>query len=316
MSLIFGINLCDRIYLAADTRLSYFIPGFSRPIVNDCIQKIEILNDDDLVIAVAGDVKLAKFIVNKLKEEDIINHGINHLYENIEDWISKRVDDYLKENSHARACLLFGGIDKGRKKEINGKKLIDLTKEFQDNYGGHVNLKRILYQATQSTDIVPESILHLKTADSKIFAVLINTKKANLEIIGSEWGDFLTFGPNGFNKNNLSREFFGKFEFEIGAGDINHDRFILAEIIKTIEETLGFETVGGGVLHYGVNNWHGAHLITGDIWQGSKKTGLVRFLTHVEVIKGKICIKDIHHGKFVPLTSFLDHRLRSGKYSI
>ena len=71
----------------ADTRVSYFKPGYAQPIVaGDNINKIEVLDDDGIIVAVAGSVGLSKYLINKLKKEDIVKHGINNLRENILDW--------------------------------------------------------------------------------------------------------------------------------------------------------------------------------------------------------------------------------------
>jgi hypothetical protein len=84
MSLIFGINLSNRIYLAADTRLSHFSPDNlerDKPeSIKDDILKLEALNDETL-IAVAGSTHLAKYLILNLKKEKFLEKGINTIKE-------------------------------------------------------------------------------------------------------------------------------------------------------------------------------------------------------------------------------------------
>ena len=316
MSLIFGVSLCDRVYLVADTRVSYFKPGYAQPIVaGDNINKIEVLDDDGIIVAVAGSVGLSKYLINKLKKEDIVKHGINNLRENILDWIRINIDQYLKKRPHASACLLFGGIDRTKRKKINGKRFIELVGEFQNLSDVRLNMKEALWNGISATENNPNPNPELPTPDSRVFAVLIDTKKPSLEIEDSEWGDFLVYGPNGFRKEKLSKKFFGQLEFEIGCGELNHDRFVLTQLMKNTERDNGFQTVGGATVYYFVDEKIGSGLITGHVFEGVVGSSEITLLTDTDVINGKLHCKDAT-GQYVPLIPFFEYLTNDGEYSI
>lgn len=315
MSLIFGVNLCDRVYLVADTRVTHFKIGYTRPVVSDNINKIEVLNDNDIIVAVAGSVGLAKHLVNELKKGDIVNHGINHLRDNIIEFIRPHIDVYLKKNKHTKVCLLFGGIDRAKRKKINGKKFIKLVEEFQNFSQVKLEMKDALWKGISANEDKSNSNPELPTPDAKVFAVLINTGNPSLEIEDSEWGDFLTYGPNGFRKENLSKKFFGQLEFEVGCGELNHDRFVLTQLMKNTERDNNFETVGGATVYYFVEENIGAGLITGHVFEGMIGSLKRTLLTDTEVIDGKLHYRDIT-GQYSPLIPFFEYIINNDEYSI
>ena len=130
MSLIFGVNLSDRIYLAADTRVTHSSPKNGLSWVADRVLKVEVLTDD-IVVACAGDVILIKYLLMKLRKEPFLKKGIDLTRINIRVWIAKQVSLFLEEgHSYAKACFIFGGINKLKRKVIDGKKLVTLVKEL------------------------------------------------------------------------------------------------------------------------------------------------------------------------------------------
>ena len=80
MSVILGLNLSDRIYLLADSRVSYEDKATKKTVVkHDNMMKIEPLEElDACVIASAGDAKFAQFIINGINR-DFINADIHKI---------------------------------------------------------------------------------------------------------------------------------------------------------------------------------------------------------------------------------------------
>lgn len=98
MSIIFGINLSSRIYLEADTKLSYYKTHSTStnlsPSTIDNLFKIEDINID-LIIAATGSFKFAKYLISNLKKEEFISNGINDIKECVKPWVANQVDKYL-----------------------------------------------------------------------------------------------------------------------------------------------------------------------------------------------------------------------------
>lgn len=291
MSLIFGINLSDRIYLASDCRVSYFKNNDNKPYKTiDCINKTEPLND--LVsVSAAGDTKLCKYLFPELKKEKFVEKGINSIRDNIESWTAKKVDEYLRSgNEYCTACLLFGGIDKSKNKVINGRKLIQLVKNFQDLSRNQQSMamKKAIFDGLASKPNQPNPFPVLPVSDSKIFGVLSDAKKSFLKIEDTEWGQFLTYGPKGFKKEYVPKTILGQLEFEQNCGDKDHDRSILTAFIKESSRKYSLDTVGGSIIVAIVSDFTGSAIIAGNVWIKNISTGEEKLISSIEVIKGKL----------------------------
>lgn len=143
MSLICGVNLSDRVYIASDTRVTHSVGD--KEVYKDCICKNDALTAD-IVVAAAGSTKLASFLFTQLKKESFINGGITVVKANITDWAAKQIDNYLNSNPYSRACLIFAGLDRSKRKKIDGKKYIALVKEFQALRNVPLRMKDAVYK--------------------------------------------------------------------------------------------------------------------------------------------------------------------------
>lgn len=115
MSLIFGVNLSDRIYLSADTRLTVRNNKNGDISFDDNVLKIELFSND-LAVAMAGDAKMASFLINKIFDSEVVKRGIRYCREHILNTITPFVDEYLKSNKYSNVVFIFGGLDRNGKK--------------------------------------------------------------------------------------------------------------------------------------------------------------------------------------------------------
>ncbi len=315
MSLIFGINLSNRIYLAADTRLSYFSSDNNNPdkpsSINDDILKIEVLNNDTIV-AVAGSTHLAKYLIKNLRKEDFIKKGINVIKENIVKWVAEQVNIYLNTNSYASVCLLFGGIDRSKKKVISAKKLFDLVSSFHAERNVSIGMNDTLFKGISAKPHQPNPYPELPTPDSNVFAVLSDVKKGVLKLEETEWGDYLAYGPKGFRKESLPTTTFGRFEFEEGSGVKGSDQTIITALINRTAETHKFATVGGSIIPMLVDS-QGIGVITGKVHRLDPRTGEELIISNTKLENGKIYFFSQPTNSYLPIIPVTQYVTTSGK---
>lgn len=150
MTMIVGLNLSDRVYLAADTRVTDSVSGKSE----DCVLKILPIIEspapgtfclpENVLMAVAGHVELASFFYKQI-HEDLLS---KILPANVRDLEAALTDSYVtdllskwveisNEPFNKGCCLLFAG-QSARDKKILTKsqyeKLSLLYKKLEDEY--------------------------------------------------------------------------------------------------------------------------------------------------------------------------------------
>ena len=300
MSLIFGINLSDRIYLSADTRLTTEKSDGTREFKDNTIKVIPF--PSPIAVAVAGNAKAAKFILQKLlRSESDANLNIRTLRENILEKIKPTVDELLSSGfsyNQTRVCFLFGGLNKNAKKRVaSGKRLIELVGECQElekkseerlftrlldgNFKGdrsllanalansQQNLKDVHFQALKNQQADQEGMVTADVTDSHIFAVLINPPNEPV-IEDAGWGEFLAFGPK-ITKNQIPKNAFCKLEFK-SSGKINIDHALLTAIIETTARESKLDSVGGSIFSVVISE-KGGGALTGEVNSVNMDTG-------------------------------------------
>ncbi|MFZ2484412.1 MAG: hypothetical protein WAX80_02610 [Minisyncoccia bacterium] len=154
MTLIMGLNLSDRLYIASDTRVTHarlkqdgtilssipidnVLKGM--PLWDKALGKHE---DDGnfITLAVAGDVELATYMYEHLRKDLLLKNlssDIRELYEQIESFLETKLNEWvidLKKTYPKGGCaLLFGGTSWKRKKEVNREKLFKLVEVFKES---------------------------------------------------------------------------------------------------------------------------------------------------------------------------------------
>jgi len=304
MSLIFGVNLSDRIYLAADTRVSHFKSNDEISWVADKVLKIEVLTGD-VAVACAGDVSLIKYLYVKLQKEKFVEEGISRIRAEIKDWFARQVSAYLDEgNKYAKVCFIFAGIDKQKRKIIDGKKLITLVKELDSIKrqlpSPPTYLSHVIFQGLSAKPNVPNPKPELPVADSKLFAVKTDARKQFLDVEDAEWGEYLVFGPKEFERGKVPPAVFSRLEFEAGPGGFGAAQSILTAFVRSIEETQKLLTVGGAIITFVISEKTGVGVMTGKIWRRELTSTIPELVSDTKINLGKICYGD-GKGNYEPL---------------
>lgn len=311
MSLIFGINLSDRIYIASDTRVTHRKDGSETHI--DCIYKNGQIGND-IAVATAGDIRLTGYLYSELKKAKFVQEGINSVRENIKKWAANRIDKFLKTNPYTTACLIIAGLDRSRRKIVDGKKLISLTKEFQDlQPGTPLIMKDAIFKGISAKPNQPNPLPQLPVCDSAVFSLKSDTKHRILEIENAEWGQYLAYGPKGFTKEDMPKTLFGQLEFEKGCGNVFRDGGLITAFIKSTTEQKKLGSVGGSIVVNAVTEELGVVLVSGITYRQHSQTGKVEVVSKIEVINGKM-YGQTEAGLMVRLIDFHKYKYGRGQY--
>ncbi len=273
MTLIVGLNLSDRLYIAADTRLTAKDKSYTDNIVKvvllsgqmDILPEIE--NSNTLCMVVAGHLGFATFLYKEIKKsisEKLLPTDVRELQLIIVGYIKEKTNEWLKSNHYASCVMIFAGmhcerekvIDTGRfnkLKQVYEKNLpsVDKLQEIEEALEQAPFFKKLAAQAPEelerflgrSTDIGMNSKIEdaIKTGrptiaapDSLIFSVKISSH--SLEIEKAEWGEFLAYGSRGITKKDLAEDLLAKMELNPGQRG-NEDDLLETELIRS--EILG-----------------------------------------------------------------------------
>ncbi len=304
MSLILGVNLCDRIYICADSRLTNK-KGEVILDIKDKLVKVERISDD-INVAVAGDANMASFIVKKLIKNKIENN-IRVFRDKIEDILFPIVDDYWRDkNSKASACFIFGGLNREDRKVLHGKDIYSKVLHFSkvDKDGVNMNMKPALFNAVMKNSGKP--IPHPGPPDSHLFSVRVSPDIDPI-IEDAEWGEYLAYGPNGITKNELSDIILGRLEFASRENDFSHDNMVITALMKEVAEKYQEETIGGSIF-ISMTNEHTSGILTGRIGRIDPKTGIEEHVSEIIVDgRGVVYSKDVN-GSLLKLISIKDYK--------
>lgn len=137
MTVIVGVNLCDRIYVAGDSRISTVVTkqdGSTEVFVdhNNMLKVEGIKNAHNTIVASAGDAKFAKHILNKLAKAAFIDGGAAGIRANIKDWLLPIAEEYFK-SEFASTTFIFAGSDPSKNKVVDGQRINSLMTDY--NFG-------------------------------------------------------------------------------------------------------------------------------------------------------------------------------------
>jgi hypothetical protein len=140
MTMIIGLNLSDRVYLSADTRVTY---GDGRT-VDNALKILPLLDravhsrNNTIVVAIAGDVAFATFLYLKLdlafNKKKRLNPDIREFYKESKYFLEEVLKEWV---STGNACedgdvaLIFSGVTNLREKTISVDKLEEMVKLYE-----------------------------------------------------------------------------------------------------------------------------------------------------------------------------------------
>jgi hypothetical protein len=300
MSFIFGVNLCDRIYLSGDTRLTAKnakgeIEGFK-----DDLIKVEPLSAD-VMLAAANSASMAAFLIRKMLKSDLKKMNIREVRENIQQILAPMVDEYWTTyDSKGAVTFIFGGIDRANKKKFDPKKIHEKIMTFTkaDKSQSAMSLRPALFNAMVEKR-------YEEPSDSHIFSIQIYPPNEFI-ITDAEWGEYLAYGPKGINKDALPDETFGKLEFAQGNDPVGHDNMIIAALTKMIAEEKRAETIGGGVF-VGIVCDQMTAAVGGTVYTFDPKTNKTALVSHIFGVAGSFYRKD-ERGTNHRLTHLKDYK--------
>lgn len=283
MTLITGLNLSDRLYIWADTRIT-FTKNWTH---NDNIIKIapicweqyttstEEKKKNTILVAVAWNLWLTKYLyecISKAIQNWELSDDIRLLSDKIEEFSIKLYDNWLRQGNHyCTWCLLFGGTCINRRKEVDIKK-IELLKAVIDDSPVPPDIENDMMnspvaQMFKNKGIDLSSILHkphipqispliqkainensnlIDAPDSLIFWLTISEKWVKVQ--KAEWGEFIAYGTNGITQEHFSQDFLARMELPFGKAvdDLNETLHIRDEIIHIAKEH-NIQGIGGVV---------------------------------------------------------------------
>lgn len=293
MTVIFGVNLSDRLYIAGDSRLSRLVSREGQEIievVHDNMQKVEPLKGSSgVVIASAGNANFAKYILKSLASQPFLRGGIVSVRAEIEDWVRQATDQYLSKGnsiSEMHAAFIIGGADKHSKKVIHGKDLLPLIKAYggkEDGNSGH--LKKVIADGLMSKGIdVPNPDPELPVNNTILFGLVISSK--GIDVVDTKWGEYLIYGPPGLKKDDVPTSFVGNLEFDEKSGDVQHDISITVGLIHTLADTRALASVGGVVVTMMVASDQSIVIMEGDIYSWKDGESSAKLINRLKTAMG------------------------------
>lgn len=267
MTVILGINLSNRVYVAGDSRLSYMDSGELR-VRHDNMQKVESLaNSGGIVIASAGDAKFAHYMLSKMKNPPFAKSTISEVREHIVEWLAPIVDEYFKSNAYSHVTFILSGADMTSKKKISGDQFRNLARAYVGEYG-------VLKIGPHITEVIKEG----EKLTGKSFELNINnTMLFSVEIsqngifpTDANWGEILIYGPAGLVKEAYGFKEVGTLEFgdtisDNGSG-VGNDIALTNAFIYSAAEKYNLDSVGGSVITMTVLENGKIEFLTGDIF--------------------------------------------------
>lgn len=250
-----GLNLSDKVYLAADTRVT-FGDGST---CDDGLKILPLLDrmyhkKNSMSLAIAGDIAVATFLHEKVSKA--LNSGqlppdIRELYKVIEVFIRDALTEWPDKSSGQLTCLLFSGIWTEREKPVDAEKLRLLEAHYANKVkDGEANKKELARlvevdptwkminekmkkesgmsalenMAKSDIPAIPTYIQDALTKgsssipempDSLIFAAMIDPSTGSIDMEKAEWGEFLAYGDS-VRKEDLPQEILATLEFSPG----------------------------------------------------------------------------------------------------
>jgi len=321
MTVILGVNLSDKVYLAGDSRLSHEKDGKTE-VRHDNMQKVENLKDSHTItVASAGDAKFASFLLNRLNYSDLITLNINDLRNSIEVWMTKAIDEYLtQKNNYPDNTFIFGGVDPNTKKVVSGEQIINMANAFTGGKGP-IYVNSALQSAIKIAQPTPKKDIELDTPDTKLFSVQVT--KSGIKVTDTKFGELLIYGPEGLVKDDIGIKEIAGFEFDPsfrnnGSG-MGNDYAALNAYIYSQAEKYKLTTVGGSVVVIANFNDGTSNILSGKVYMMdradidklkpnepiyAKKAGIINT---IEVVDGDHVYREVGKERYrlVPVSKYI-----------
>ena len=301
MTVIMGINLSDKIYIAADTRVSRIV-GADIVTVHDNMLKVE--NIRGTVIACAGDAALAAHIIASLRSGNLIDRGIDTLRNSIEAWIASVCEEYWQKLGRTtHGTYIFAGRSTQRRKRIPRAKMNSLLDSYFSN--PELNGKPASLKHGLANDIQGKSE-QLKTTyyDTKLFAVSVSHQ--GIQVDDADWGQHLIYGPTGLDKSDVSPSDIARLEFSQD-DEKNSSIMMLPAYFYNMVKNRSLQGVSSTVVPLEVNQNGDVYLRDGSIYtleDIQEKQPTVKAISELKVIEDSLCrVEDGQNYALQPLVA-------------
>lgn len=285
MTVIFGVNLSDRVYLAGDSRISDLLvdkDGQEHAVPkSDNILKVDLVKGNSgVALACAGDAKFAAYILNALYREAFSKNGVMSIRDNVEEWAKLKAHEYFTRNKYTSATFIFAGSDRSRQKEISASRVLTLAKSYlsdgrQGSMKSHL-AKALENHADKHDGKVGLEKMVLPVADTVLFSMKIG--KSGVEIEDTVFGQFLLYGPRGLIKEDIEERHIGQLEYATSNGDITQDIILIMAMLHELAENKQLVSVGGCIIPIGAFHDGNAYFIDGELRRMDKNSGKVEVI--------------------------------------
>jgi hypothetical protein len=281
MTVIFGVNLSDRVYIAGDSRISDIVRSADgRETVipkSDNILKVDLVKGDGgVALACAGDAKFAAYLINNLYKQEFSKRGIRSIRVAIEEWARFAAHEYFLHNQYTAATLILAGSDTSQKKKVAVNRILSFARPYLEA-GERGAMKRHLVEALEKYadkhgDRVTSAETELNISDTVLFSIKLNRR--GIEIVDTVFGEFLLYGPEGVIKDDIEERHIGRLEYALNS-DIKQDIITIIAMLHQLVESKGLESVGGCIIPIGAFHDGMAYFIDGQIQRQDRLTGRV-----------------------------------------
>jgi hypothetical protein len=269
MTLILGLNLSDRVYLVADSRLTKPGPGGEDVYSNEIIKLKPLLQMRDhtsnlgveknyICVAAAGTIRVAKFVFDSINEQikkKELSFDIRKLYDQLnDDWVNDIGKSWHKEfNLFNKSCsLIFAGTYSPRPKRISIAKVNELQDIFHEKFEPNMETNEGPAQMSMIPSYFTEPLLNKNDVinelpDSLIFCIKIRITPLGAIIMKkekAEYGSLIASGY-GITKQNLPSELLARCELMPDRLDA-YALTKVADFIRSKSSAIG--PIGGPIL--------------------------------------------------------------------
>lgn len=304
MTVIMGVNLSDRLYIAGDTRVSKKVGDEIVP-QHDNVQKVEHLKNG-IIVASAGHAGLAKHILNRLRKANFVSIGIDATRRDIEEWIKPVADWYWQNQGQAdtHATFIIGGRSNARKRILDKK----LLSEMQDSIFNDEEARRqtlgmnsSLFNALANTPGDVDSVT-LGINDLVLFAVSVDYRGVIIQ--DTSWGEHLLFGSPGLVKEDVKPVHIARLEFMNHSEGGDSGMMLITAYFSDMVKSRKLEGVGSTVLAASVQ-FAQSYLMTGTVYAIDESSDpsqpfSINEVSSIEVIDD--VVHRVEHGAKYPLT--------------
>ncbi|WKZ29363.1 MAG: hypothetical protein QY323_01375 [Patescibacteria group bacterium] len=321
MSLILGVHLPNRLFLAADTRLTVIKDG--EKTYRDNFWKVADFGPQ-ITCVVAGDAYLAGFILRKIAGSGIKHDNINQFRPWLEANLPTFIDAYLGEGgTYKKVAMIFGGYDRTAKKKLNSSALGDaMSKPFVGKEGVVMDVatNRMVIDglmrefARRGMEQIPKDAeFEIDYPDSSVFAVEIELPNAPAFRTIPCYGVVL-YAQKNLREEHATMDMVQKLETQTDTRQKGEDAVVMwsLNLVAMIDEMISkysLDGVGGHKLTVLLTP-EGNVIPMTTVKKMNKETGKIATVSDICVQDDAFCVRD-DNGTVSPFEQVMNYGLQA-----